>query len=164
MIEMRAAYAVEALVEVGLRLNVQRYDWEASSARALHVILDCCLYDNFGKKNEKHASRDVHFIVLRHGSYYRVWFAAPSPRKPEPKPSDYKMTSDHDSCWRSDGIDSSISHVYFALAKQVNADKAPKCLEQWCTVRCEYVDVTWVPIDLADTYWKRLTKIESVPE
>lgn len=33
----------------------------------------------------------------------------------------WKNTSNHDSCWRSDGIDSPLSALYFKLAEEVNA-------------------------------------------
>lgn len=34
--------------------------------------------------------------------------------------ADWKQTSYHDSCWRTDGIESPISSVYFKLAENIN--------------------------------------------
>lgn len=86
----------------------------------------------------------------------------------------WENTSNHDSCWRSDGLGTPLSRIYFALADQVNEKRhaagesylAPAAMSQQCwSPLCEsivqQVAITWQK-DPADPHNYRLvlTSIE----
>jgi hypothetical protein len=86
---------------------------------------------------------------------------------------EFENTSNHDSCWRSDGIDSPITRLYFDMCEWVNQElmemdeprKAPKDLDSytrfafypeslWKIVKIRFVD------DEKNPYHKKLIEIK----
>ena len=60
----------------------------------------------------------------------RMWYQV--------EPEEWINTSNHDSCWRSDGL-SWISKLYFDMCKHVNGEVAPIALES--TARVGFIDM-----------------------
>lgn len=77
-----------------------------------------------GDRIEYTASTNVYFVICdRHRVFFQenedVYSIMPYfKRLPL---ADWKQTSYHDSCWRTDGIESPISSVYFNLADTINS-------------------------------------------
>jgi hypothetical protein len=43
-----------------------------------------------------------------------------------PQPTEWKLESHHDSCWRSDGVDATLSKLYLSLCEEVALGTPPK--------------------------------------
>lgn len=68
------------------------------------------------------AHRDIHLIFARPTGYTKVWAVTNTSMMP-PKPEEYTLRSDHDSCWRNDGL-RDINTAYVALRKELAAQGA----------------------------------------
>ena len=75
----------------------------------------------------------VHFIFSGNTS---VWFAHVDAlsRWDSVLIDEWENTSNHDSCWRTDGVSSILSKLYFKWAKEINPDMAPCDLSKFCTL------------------------------
>jgi hypothetical protein len=75
----------------------------------------------------------VHFVFAGNTS---VWFAvSKSLQRWDDIPiEEWENTSNHDSCWRNDGVRSPLVHLYFDWAREINPDKAPKDIRQFCVL------------------------------
>lgn len=56
---------------------------------------------------------------------------------------EFKNTSNHDSCWRTDGVDSYLSQLYFRMCREVNPSKAPADLSTFCNLN-KNIDSVWI--------------------
>ena len=77
---------------------------------------------------ERDASRFLHFVFRRlgpDGSSVNVWFQLGGETGFIPDDAGWQNTSNHDSCWRSDGVRSPIVKAYFDLCSEVAPKKAP---------------------------------------
>jgi hypothetical protein len=99
---------------------------ENSEGKALHVALDVrrSVYCS-GLGDDFTASRAVHFIIAKPSNYKKV-FAAVRDDWKNPTPEEYKLTSSHDSCWRTDGFSGTLADVWRDLEKELDDQKAPK--------------------------------------
>lgn len=120
----------------------------------LMVTLDVRLFSFTSGGEEYRRSALVHTLFTANTSVfvavsrnYERWF--------EIDPADFLNTSNHDSCWRTDGM-SALRNVYYAMAEEINSERkkdghsalAPRELNQFCTLGAltqkpwEFVDVT----------------------
>lgn len=97
---------------------------------------------------------DAYYILFTDGVsvYYASQFNDEGKRRMwnEVAPEEWVNTSNHDSCWRSDGL-SWISKLYFDMCKHVNDDVAPATLES--TARVGFIDM-----------WKEVTVLSRSAE
>ena len=78
----------------------------------------------------------------------------------EISPKNWINTSNHDSCWRSDGLDF-INKDYFEMCKEVNPDKAPIMLSNYVnlfSIKPKKVIITY-KYD-SNGYKNEITKVE----
>lgn len=87
--------------------------------------------------------------------------------------SAFKNTSNHDSCWIHNGVDSQLTTLYFKWAeeikKELNKPKlAPKNMDHYVfstrNKLFQPVMVTYSTKDPKDTYRKQLLNVEMIPE
>ena len=98
-----------------------------TSDKILYTCVDCSI-----SKGEKEARKMFHFIFQRPGSYTTVAMAV-SDGIGFSNDLDFKFKSDHDSCWREDGVHSPLMKEYFAMCKEVDPKTAPKDLDCFVT-------------------------------
>ncbi len=134
MFSIRLSSAIQSLVEVMLPIG---------SEHGLFIMCDLRLEI---EKYKLATSKDVGFSFYRPTNYTKV-FVAESDRWIEPEASAFVLTSDHDSCWRSDGVDSVISRYYFEMAKSIQGKKeiAPK--DMWEFVNFHEIKLVKVEVD-----------------
>ncbi len=75
----------------------------------------------------------MHFLFRRDYGSTNVWVFT-SEDISFPALDSWKNTSNHDSCWRSDGIRSPIWAEYFKLCKEVDQAAPPISLESRCNI------------------------------
>ena len=126
------------------------------SWKAIVISLDLSMNDYNIHKSKRGS---VHFIFTRNTS---VWytFREGLHRWDEIPFNEWKNTSNHDSCWISDGVRSVLTKLYFEWAKEINPDIAPRDISQFCILGIigfnpwEEITVRYEPI------WKKLTNIK----
>lgn len=105
------------------------------NGKALHVLLDLRMH-LYEDDLEVSRSAFVHFLLhCPHGGSTHTFMAD---GEPYAKLSDlhWENTSNHDSCWRSDGLRTPLSNIYFDMARQINGTPglsksyAPKDMQQ----------------------------------
>lgn len=110
--EFTIAEIVEAILPRGSAENVGLY---------IHVDMRGNYYPPDRETNENwrelDAHRDVHLIFARPTAYTKVWSVTNS-RMGLPKPEEFALRSDHDSCWRTDGL-RDIHAAYMAIRKEL---------------------------------------------
>jgi len=110
MLELRAEHALVVLVEnmlpVGtqhglyIRMRATMTNYGATKSRTGGLIVCPDPHDN---ETPAESTRYFHFLFSRLTNYTKVW-AYTGSRFEAVKPEQWKMTSYHDSCWRSDGF------------------------------------------------------------
>jgi hypothetical protein len=134
MFGIRASTVIESLAD---QLIPRNEDWMAESMRkftqeqvfkgysyqsGVVVPLACTLSAPRGVSDIGDISVTKQMFVVVCGRRH-VWVAQPEKRylsfKSVPMES-WKNTSNHDSCWRTDGIDTPITAMYFTAAEEVN--------------------------------------------
>jgi hypothetical protein len=97
-------------------------------------------YDEYGENTS--ITRTVYLVFTGHTS---VWYTVTDDMRYNPKPEDFINSSNHNSCWRTDGLQF-LSNLYFDMCKEVNPNKAPKDLQSelnwiiWTDVKqCEVI-------------------------
>ena len=89
------------------------------------------------------------------------------------EPSDFKMTSNHESCYRSDGIWSPLSKIYFDMCESINKTRKKRHQKTMAPIQMRSHAYIWnmktVMVDLipdpenpSDGYWKKIGKIENL--
>ena len=101
---------------------------EIPAERALYVRVRTTVKKPGSKSRGKHGY--MHFVFQRpyHAST-SVWFQETADRVFAADNAKWQNTSNHDSCWRSDGIESPITSVYFDHCRRVAPKMAPIALE-----------------------------------
>lgn len=99
-------------------------------------VLILTMLASVGRKDEYGASgqrqtRIVHFLFYRPSNYTKVGLLITDGQASLLLARDHvwSVVSDHDSCWKSDGVDHHLSRLYFEMCKQVDPDTAPVNLE-----------------------------------
>jgi hypothetical protein len=134
MLKISAASVIQLLTEQYFKVNkIDRVDGISSphtrttngiafglDVRARYTLPDL---NSDGDRIEYTESTNVYFVICdRHRVFFQVSediYCLTSYLKRLPS-SAWKQTSYHDSCWRTDGIESPISEVYFKLADNIN--------------------------------------------
>lgn len=113
--------------------------------------------------NEKRGT--IHFVFVGNTS---VWFAyCESLSRWDDIPIErWENTSNHDSCWRTDGVNQPLAKLYFDWARELNPHKAPRNIEQFCTLGVllsspwEKVKVKHERLGDNSQYWRKIISIE----
>lgn len=121
---------------------------------------------------EANGSTNIHFIFERPSNYTKVWICI-NDNWGKPEPEEFKMLTDHDSCWRS--FSSEILHAVINMRDKVLAevatwDNAPdeklvrnRMSDFNCIHAIEWVQVTYVKDDTdGRSHNKALTGIKSM--
>ena len=71
--------------------------------------------------------RNVHFVFYRPNNYMKVGVYVTDGQENMFLNDDHvwRVTSDHDLCWRSDGVESELSRLYFELCRLVDSSARP---------------------------------------
>lgn len=128
-------------------------DWVVE--KALYVRLHLFMRN---PETDKRCSEFAHFIFCRKMGSVMVFFARGDWQVPKTK--DFRMTSDHDTCWRSDGF-RDLDQLYFDMADSVRGIKPPVDMQE--TNFIDYVDV--VPLTYnkdPDDKWGHKKKLEKI--
>lgn len=125
MLNMKVSTAVNEIVEAMLPRGTQ--------GKLLYIHVDASLSDYSGSK-EKNSRKSIHFIFSRTSNYTTVGVAV-NTNWGFPRDCDIKFKSSHDSCWRTDGVDTPLSEVYHQMWKEVNPKKHPKELSSFVTFK-----------------------------
>jgi hypothetical protein len=139
--------------------------WRAGEVpvRALYISLDLQVYSHFDDGDEIRESAIVHLVFARPSNYTKVWSVVNSSGF-LPEPEAFTMTSDHDSCWATDGLQD-VNQTYLDLLGKVRSQTdtrpdagSPKDFNGIHAI--ETIQVTWAndPEDKRD-YRKLLTSI-----
>ena len=108
------------------------------------------------------ASRFLHFVFRRIGpenSGVNTWFQLGDATGFIPDDSKWQNTSNHDSCWSSDGVRSPIVNVYFNMCGEVAPKKAPIELE--ATAHIDHVAIVKIQVKpVGDGYHQTLVHME----
>jgi len=114
------------------------------------------------ERQEHGASRFLHFVFRRLGpehSSVNTWFQLGGETGFVPVDAEWKNTSNHDSCWRSDGVRYPITNAYFDLCKEVAPRKAP--IELSATARIDHVAIVKIQVKpVGDGYYQTLVHME----
>lgn len=103
----------------------------------------------------------LHFVFQRpYGHSTSVWFQETADRDYVPDDTRWQNTSNHDSCWRSDGVSSPIANTYFKHCRKVARKLAPAALEATAEFDFGRVKVVHVEIQQEpNTYDRKLMKV-----
>jgi hypothetical protein len=102
----------------------------------------------------------LHFVFQRpyHSRSTSVWFQAGDDRGFIPVDAFWQNTSNHDSCWRSDGVRDHIHRVYVDYCRKVAPRCAPITLE--ATADIDHAAVVGIVVKPeADGYHRTLVKM-----
>jgi hypothetical protein len=131
---------------------------------SLLFTADCELSD---PKDNRTLRTTIHFILCGN---VKVFCASgerpPAYRLAHQIPLEkWKMTCDHDSCWRGDGINRPINDLFFSMAAELNDKVAPAELHQHVFTVTPFVQKVRVLLEVDPNkddsgYTKRITKIE----
>jgi hypothetical protein len=90
----------------------------------LHISLDINFFDHgYGRdgntieRKELDVRRSPHLLFVRPSNYTQVYFFEDNKKYTLNPCNIWKQTSDHDSCWRSDGF-RDLTDIYFQCAKK----------------------------------------------
>jgi len=138
-----------------------------------HITASVAKYSN--DKDTVETSRNIFFLLCGNTN---VWIAEQDPHKEERRwgginsiPLDaWKNTSNHDSCWRSDGVESPLSQIYFDMCDEVNRQLpeedrvAPKDLSMFNTFGfgdiVKHVTIVHAAVEPTDTYRRKIVEVE----
>jgi len=109
-----------------------RFSAEECTDYGVLLEMDLEVHEPYREDIEREPSvRERCFFLMRRASnYVNIWWCVPEDGR-YPNPSEWKNTSNHDSCWRSDGVGAPLTKLYFAMCKQVNHAEAPKNLNNF---------------------------------
>lgn len=141
--------------------------WEAgvSPTKALYIAVKVGLSHYTDEGDEDHERATIHLIFCRPTNYTKV-FSCVNDSWSIPKADDFTMRSDHDSCWRSDGM-RDISATYLKclhnIRERIGRDAQQP--SEFNTIHSiQWVNITWKddPED-QHRYRKILTAIWKTP-
>lgn len=158
------ATIVEALLPRGASANWtlpeggQCHD-PSQPSQALYIVLDLRGSVHSDDGDSTFASEVVHLIIERPTNYTKV-FAHVNDDFQLPKPEQFVMRSDHDSCWRTDGfrdVDQSFLHIQDQLRKRHPEGR----INDFCTIHhIRRVMISYKYLDTHHRHRKALTSIE----
>ncbi len=120
---------------------------------------------DFSDTNEDRENRESVYVMYAglHSIFYALAHDSEGDylHLSEVPPDAWKNTSNHDSCWRSDGF-SFLTEIYFAMAKSVNDRKAPCELHDYTNLGLSSHPVSKTTVMLQtqkDGYHKNVVKV-----
>jgi hypothetical protein len=133
------------------------YNVEIPVDRALYVRVRTTVKKPGSKSRGKHGY--LHFVFQRpYGHSTSVWFQETTDWVFAVDNAKWQNTSNHDSEWRSDGVESPIVKVYFAHCRKVARKMAPIELETDGEI--DHVAIVTVEVQREpDNYHRKLTKM-----
>lgn len=158
MFEMKVADAICSIADRIVPRDVCKRTFRGAF---FHVDLNISSVDH--KKNLRH---DVRFIIAGNRS---VWVHISKFGQYSLKPipiTEWKNTSNHDSCWRGDGVERPLSTLYFEVCDKVEKKARPIDLHQNCWFALgsdvwKDVEVTWEP-EPNNSYKRKLVSYKFV--
>lgn len=178
MIDIRASTLICQLADHFLDQKtapVISEDFRNITTHGVIFTLNCSTSDYTEEKNY-HVNKQIYFLFTRRtsvfvavapeGVHYYSWEEIPLEL--------WENTSNHDTCWRSDGTDSPLSKLYFNMCDEVNSMREQDGLERKAPVELSHfnnfshrlvrhVDVTTT--DDADShnpsYFKKIVEIKA---
>lgn len=151
MFEMRVSDAIYSIVEAMFPMP---------KGEGLFVMLDLRMEHPKDKRNR--AFGNVCFVFERPHNYCKVFAAVTHEGLwDEPKIEAWQMMSDHDSCWRTDGVERVVDEEYFRQASAISETLAPMHMKTSADIhRIDRVKLEYEVVDPSDSHMKRLTKLE----
>lgn len=139
MLNMRASHAIVQLTERTLA--------RGEKTKVLFVPIKIT-----ARNGHREISRHVTFILYRPTAYTLVGVHISDGWHFRNEIGEYVNKSYHDSCWRSDGIDSTLAEIYFAMCKEIAPQIAPKNVDIEATYwhNAEIIEVDEVKFDRGD--------------
>ena len=125
MFEMSLTETIESIVDNFLPVCSPKDEGLMISAH-VSICEPYAMYTTRGDDYPRTIGAYVHFLFRRATNYTNVWFAVCDDYFDKP---DWINTSNHDSCWRTDGVRSRLNTLYFKMCKIVNSEVAPIKLE-----------------------------------
>lgn len=119
MFKINADHVICTLVDAMLHRS-------SPANKGMLISLDCEISDCGKGIKHKSIRRLIHFVFHRPSNYTKVFFGVGNHWE---EIKNWKLTSNHDSCWRSDGVSAPLSNFYFTMCEEVNSKKAPMKLE-----------------------------------
>lgn len=125
------------------------------------VSLDCRL-SNYETNDRRNVL--VHFVLCGNTNV----FAYCADKRFNYLPfEEFENTSNHDSCWRTDGVDSYLTGLYFKWADEIRQGRAPRELHSGCDIGLgchRLVDVTYGcdearNKEYGSDYWNKLLDV-----
>lgn len=138
-------------------------DWDPKTTptKALYVSVHLRLSTYSEEGEEDGESRMVHFVFERPSNYTKV-FTVVDDAWSIPKPEAFVMKSDHDSCWRSDGL-RDLSTVYLEMLHLLRERNPELRVSEFNIIReIKWVEISYEPIDPKDRYRKKITSIKEI--
>lgn len=129
---------------------------QPSRALYIQVRISLSVYEPV----EDSESATVHLVFERPTNYTKVWSFVDTGWQ-IPDPSKFEMLSDHDSCWRTDGLRDVSSAYLNALGKLRERRPGSRIDTHNCIERVDWVGVTY-HADPSDRHRKTLTEIKHV--
>jgi len=155
-------HAVSKMAELALSQQKLESGQERDN-RALFVRVD--LRVGQPGSEEPFASRFVNFVFQRYGNGFHVWCKVVKHNViwtiEEQDFETWENMSNHDSCWRSDGL-KKVSETYFALCKEYDENTAPVMLDQFA-----WLDTWMMRIESEPSkkpYKWNITKLERIKD
>lgn len=124
-------------------------------------IMIQCDVDVNDFEEDKRASESVTFLFCGNTSVFAytgkgIFFVEDLPVE------EFANTSNHDTCWRTDGVHSYLSELYFKMCRQVNLKKAPVELHTSSRIHRK-IHPVWItyknPPIFSDSYKKTLVSV-----
>lgn len=127
--EISASHVIPEIVEAMLPRGTRD--------KVLIMTMRARVAHRHGEHPEKAQTRTVHFLFYRPNNYTKVGLhIADSDSYPFlEKEHVWNVVSDHDSCWRGDGVDRHLFRLFIDLCRQVDPSIAPVKLD--ATLRFE---------------------------
>jgi len=182
MLEMKTSNIIMQLVDQFLdrRTPALFVDENNGIQRSAMVFQINAEISKYTEELDAHSYRNIFLLFCGNTS---VWIASQDPREDENRwhsvqcvPLDaWENTSNHDSCWRSDGLDSPLSCIYFDMCDEANEQLPEK--DQCAPINMsqhnrfgtfglgnvfEHVNVTHVGADRNDSYHRKVISVERV--
>jgi len=107
----------ELATHLGATKQVPSYDGYRYRARGLEFKFDVGLSLFVAGKRVERRTYVAYAI-----SGTRVWFKCGKSGRQKDEPNAWINTSNHESCWRTDGLSSPLNELYFRFAEQINAE------------------------------------------
>lgn len=158
VLTIAADFALANIVEAmlprgGSLLENRQFERAGDPLRALYISVRITLHvfsEEDGDEDDRE-HREAHLIFCWPSNYTKVWSTVSADARIRVKPEMFVMRSDHDSCWRTDGM-RDLTEAYFdALGKLRDRHPGAKIHEFNTIDTIEWRTITW-KVDPSDRY------------